>query len=44
MSEPVFDSNSSTRIWDLLNGLKNWVKGLLSFLPLRVACSPLTRG
>ena len=37
MSEPVFDSNSSTRIWDLLNGLKNWVKGLLSFLPLRVA-------
>ena len=42
MSEPVFDSNSSTRIWDLLNGLKNWVKGLLSFLPLRVAAGMIS--
>lgn len=42
MSEPVFDSNSSTRIWDLLTSLKTWVKGLLGSLPLRVAAGRIS--
>lgn len=44
MSEPVFDSNSSTRIWDLLTSLKDWVKGLLGSLPLRVAAGTISAG
>ena len=42
MSEPVFDPNSSTRIWDLLTSLKTWVKGLLGSLPLRVAAGRIS--
>lgn len=33
MSAPVFDANSPTTIWTLLNAVVQWVQGMLGFRP-----------
>ena len=44
MSEPVFDSNSSTRIWDLLTSLKDWIKARWARNPYSTAAGKIAAG
>lgn len=44
MSEPVFDSNSSTRIWDLLTALKDWIKARWARTPYAQAAGAIEDG
>lgn len=44
MSEPVFDSNSSTRIWELLTALKDWIKARWARNPYSTAAGKIAAG